>query len=324
MALTRIPRIDGLISGGGVPLAQGDPDREAVCLLQDLLRCQGYTRIPDARSPGYGTFGNLTREAVLGCRAAAGLDARPQADAALLLDLARRPASRPAASRGYLALALDYDWDDTLAAVAATSLFESGGRFDCVNRNTDRAGLSFGIIQWAQRPGRLHELLQGFQTRQPAIFARLAVDGPGLLAHTALPNGGVERDTGRTVDPRYALVDPPWLDRFLAMGRDRDLQKVQVDMAVEAYRASLARLLPKAPEIRSERGCAFLLDLANQHGDGGAASIYAAVRTPGMAEADLLAAMQRESVRRVTAQFGEGSREAASTFSRREFFRTVA
>src|SRR5574340_1035072 len=322
MGLTRVVRIDGLVSGGGTPLAPGDGDREAVCVLQDLLRSQGYTRIPDARSPGYGTFGNLTREAVLGCRAAAGLDSRPQADPALFQDLARRPTSRPSASRGYLALALDYDWDDTLAAVAATSLFESGGRFDCLNRNTDGAGLSFGIIQWAQKPGRLHEILDAFQERQPAVFARLAVDAPGLLAHTGCPNGGVDRRTGQTVDARFSLVDPPWTDRFQAMGRDRDLQKVQVDMAVEAYRRSIARLLPKTPEIQSQRGCAFLLDLANQHGDGGAASIYAAAHVPGMAEPDLLDAMQRESVRRVAAQFGAGSPEASSTFSRREFFRT--
>jgi hypothetical protein len=42
-----------------------------------------------------------------------------------------------------------------------------------------------------------------------------------------------------------------------------------------------------------------------------------------LAEPALLAAMERESVRRVAAQYGERSDEAASTANRRRFFRTT-
>src|SRR5262249_54684387 len=77
-----------------------------------------------------------------------------------------------------------------------------------------------------------------------------------------------------------------------------------------------------APQIRSERGIAFMLDVANQHGDGGAKDIIGTVSRPDLDEADLLAAVQQESVARVRRQFGEGP-EAESTFNRRQAVRTA-
>jgi hypothetical protein len=145
----------------------------------------------------------------------------------------------------------------------------------------------------------------------------------GLLAHTAREHGGVDPASGKTVDPRFDLIREPWRSRFEALGCNRDMQKTQVRAALAAFRVSAARIAGEMPAINSERGVAFALDLANQHGDGGAAGIYQAVFRPGMAEPVLLAAMERESVRRVAAQYGERSDEAASTASRRRFFRTT-
>jgi hypothetical protein len=42
-----------------------------------------------------------------------------------------------------------------------------------------------------------------------------------------------------------------------------------------------------------------------------------------MSEPEMLSAMEQESVRRVAAQYGTGSAEAASTASRRAFFRAT-
>jgi hypothetical protein len=78
-----------------------------------------------------------------------------------------------------------------------------------------------------------------------------------------------------------------------------------------------------APQIRTERGIAFMLDVANQHGDGGAQSIFTKVNRPGLSEAALLAAIQQESVARLRSQFGEGA-EVQSTQNRRETFRTTS
>jgi hypothetical protein len=323
-----ISRIDGLLEGvGGVPaIVPGDGDGVAVGAVQELLRSHGHTRLPDMRHASYGTFGPLTRQSVLSYRAGAGLGDAPRVDGPLLADMLGREPSVPLISRCYLAGGLDLEYTPLLGLVALSALSESGGRFACLNLNTDKAGLSFGIIQWAQRPGRLHGLLAAFRRAAPDELAEIAggaaaVDG--LLAHTARPNGGVDPATGRTVDPRFDLIAEPWRSRFERMGRSRVLQKAQVETALEAFRASLDRLRTDAPDIQSQRGFAFVLDVANQHGDGGARSIYRAVARPAMSEGEILAAMEQESVRRVAAQFGAASNEARATADRRKFFRTV-
>lgn len=323
-----IPRIDDLLAGtSGVPaIVTGDGDRAAVGQVQDLLRSYGYARLPDARSSSYGIFGDLTRHAVLDYRAAAGLDAKPSADPDLLRNLLNREPPNPVAARAYVTLALDVEWTPLAAVIAMVSLFESGGRFACLNLNTDRAGLSFGLIQWAQKPGRLREILQRFREAAPSeLTAAVGEESrvEGLLAHTAMPNGGLDPETGRTTNPDFDLVRDPWKSRFEAMGRHRRLQRVQLEAAQAAFQASLERLRPATPLISTERGSAFLLDLANQHGDGGARFIYRTSARPGMREGEVLAAMENESVRRVGVQFGTGSAEALSTRSRRAFFRTT-
>ena len=85
----------------------------------------------------------------------------------------------------------------------------------------------------------------------------------------------------------------------------------------------LAIIRAAAPIAQSERALAFLLDVANQHGDGGMRSICTAVITPGSTEPDFLLAAQNESVRRLAAQFGANSDETRSTVERRETFRTT-
>jgi hypothetical protein len=112
------------------------------------------------------------------------------------------------------------------------------------------------------------------------------------------------------------------MTRFGEAARDRAWQKTQIDLAISAFRASRVVIGSCAPVARSERAIAFLLDVANQHGDGGMQSICARCTTPGIAEAAFLQAAQNESVRRLSAQFGDGSSEMRSTFERREAFRT--
>ena len=85
-------------------------------------------------------------------------------------------------------------------------------------------------------------------------------------------------------------------------------------------RKSITWLHAFAPRIQSERGIAFMLDLANQHGDAGAESIFRKVDAHGLSDDDLLTALQRESVARVHAQSGDGA-VVQSTLARREAFR---
>ena len=325
MAKTGVARIDNLMAGapGVLPVQPGDSDREAVGAIQDLLIGLGHHELPDARLPLHGTYGPMTVTAVRQFRSGAGLPDSDTVDAACLTSLVRAQPTDPMASRVYLALALDLPVTSTSYLVTLTALWEANARFARLNRNTDRAGLSFGLIQWAQSPGRLHQILTAFHDADPARFAAHFGDAAaGLLAHTAKPNGGVDA-AGNSTDPNFNLVADPWTGRFTAAGLDPVFQKVQVSSAAADAQSAYERLKDHADLIRSQRGVGFLLDVANQHGPAGALNIYTAVSAPGLTEPALLQRMRDESVRRVGAQFGAGSNEAQSTASRRDWFRTT-
>lgn len=328
MAKTGISRIDNLLAGvaGAAPVGPGDTDRDVVGAIQDLLIGLGNRQLPDVRLPAHGTYGPMTIQAVRQFRATAGLPVSDVVDAECLQALARSTPADAVASRCYLSLRLDIPVSATTYLMTLTGLWESSARFARLNRNTDRAGLSFGLIQWAQAPGRLHEILQAFHdadaSRFSSVFGGPAVSD-GLLAHTSKPSGGVD-NSGQTTDPNFNLIAHPWDDRFIAAGCDPVFQKVQVTVATADAGAAYGRLKDFTSLIRSQRGVGFLLDVANQHGPAGALSIYSAVATAPLSEPDLLQRMRNESVRRVAAKYGAGSPEAQSTASRRDWFRTTA
>lgn len=318
MASCGVARIDGLLAGG-LPLAAGDADGAAVAVVQDFLICHGYKAMPGPLSAGRGNYGPRTTQCIKEFQQGCGLQPTGTVDQVTLRALVDRPAANAVASQGYVSLVLDVQYTGMTRLAGITAQFEGAGRFGALNRNTDKAGLSFGLIQWAQKPGRLHEILKAFLDQQPQRFVEIFGDGDeslarGLVQHTTKANGGVDKQ-GVTTDPAFDLISEPWVGRFKRAAADRDLQRVQLTMATAAFDKSRKLLAAYAPDLRSERQIAFMLDLANQHGDGGAKSIYQ------KAGADL-AAMEQESVRRLAAQFGPNSAEVASTKARRAAFRT--
>ena len=331
MALCGVTHIDGLMNGtaGLLPLGPACDDPAAIGAVQDLLLCQGFKGLPGPLGAGRGRYGPKTTQCVKDFQQRCGLPATGQVDRRTLEAFVTSAASAPVASQGYLALVLDIPYDGMTRLMSLTSQFEGAGRFGAINANTDRAGLSYGLIQWAQKPGRLGELLRAFRAREPRAFVRIFGGGDANLAgrliqHTEKPRGGTDA-AGRTTDAQFDLIKDPWLGRFRAAALDRTLQCAQVATATAAFEASAARLRKFAPRLRSERALAFMLDLANQHGDAGARSIYeagGAAAAPN--EAAALLAMENESVRRVRKQFGVDSAEATSTQARRKAFRTSA
>ncbi len=328
MANTGIARIDSLMVGapGVAPIVPGDPDRDAVGAIQDLLSGYGNTQLPDVRLPAHGNYGSMTAAAVQQFRAHNGLPPSNQVDSDCLIALARGKTSDPMACRSYIALSLDLEVGAMTYLMTLTGLWEADARFALLNLNTDRAGLSFGIIQWAQKPGRLKEVLSAFHGADAGRFSDLFggdAAAAGLLAHVAQPNGGVDQASGVTSDVAFDLIVDPWVSRLRAGGLDPAFQAVQVNLATADAQSAYDQMAPHTSSIASQRGIGFLLDAANQHGVTGTLSIYKAVFTSGLSESALLQAMRDESVRQMSAQFGPGSAEAQSTASRRDWFRTT-
>jgi len=326
MVPTGIDKIDALWNDAAAPpLAPGETDADAVGVIQDLLI--GHTaRLPGILGANRGVYGPQTQGAVSAFQGHHGQPPTGTVDHDTLHRMVEEIAPSPIAVLGYLALVLDQAWEGYARLVALTAQFEAAGKFAALNRNTDRAGLSFGIIQWAQKPGRLSGLLRAFELASPEQFVTVfgggdAAVSAGLLAHTAKTLGGVN-SLGQTTDPAFDLVNDTWTARFTTAAQDRTWQKTQINEAVTAFRQSCANIRTVAPMARSERALAFLLDVANQHGDGGLRNICTTVVTPALTEQQMMAAVEAESVRRVTAQFGDGSAEARSTQARRDSFRT--
>ena len=280
MVACGIPRIDDLYQGAAVtaPIRPGDPDRLAVGAVQDLLSGHKAGHMPSLADHDYGLFGPATTQAVAGFRTANGLPPDSTVDGATLQALVRVAAPAPRASRAYLALFLDFAFTGMTKCLCLTSQVEGAGAFAALNLNTDKAGLSYGVIQWAQSQLRLQEILAAFNTADRANFVRIFGDGQaavadGLLAHVAKPRGGTDAN-GDTTDPAYDLVAAPWPARFQEAALTPGFQPVQVKTALAAFQQSFHVLQSYATEIATERQVAFMLDLANQYGDGGAKRQY--------------------------------------------------
>lgn len=322
-----IAALDRLMSDASGPAIE-PTDREAVGAVQALLSGHGFHGMPCILDASCGLFGSRTEAAVTAFRATQGLAASAAVDAATLRALVTVPASTPVLSRAYLGFVLDLSFTGLLPMAAVTMQLEGGGRFCAANANTDRCGLSFGLIQWAQKPGRLHELLLAMDTVHPDRFTRIFGGGDAglaraLLTHTSKASGGVDSRTGVTTDARFDLVAEPWCSRFRAAGRDPVFQKQQVAVAIDAFEQSLRRIRNTTPVVASQRGLTAMLDVANQFGDSGAAAVARAVMRVGMTELEFLVALESETVARVSRKYGNGSPEALGTASRRQLVRTT-
>lgn len=300
----------------------GDQDKESVEVVQGLLSGQGESGLPNLLSPDCGVFGPLTSSAVERFRARNGLPTGAEVDCATLQALVRAPAESPIASRGYLTLVLDFDYGGLAKILSVVAQMEGAGKFAALNLNTDCAGLSFGLIQWAQKPGRLAEIVDAFCAADASEFVRIFGEGDAELAQALITHlrkscGGVDAATGHTVDAKFDLVNEPWVGRFQAAALFVPFQREQVQTALNDFRKSLAKVRQYAPQLSSERAAGFVLDLANQFGDGGARSIYRAVWREGLPVNELLEAMARESVERVEDPW------KAATQARRQHFVTT-
>lgn len=315
-----IARIDHLLEGRAVPpLAEGDSDRAAVGALQDLLTGHGFIGLPGILSPHYGSFSSRTAIALRDFQQRHSIPATGRADPPTLQKLVIAPAGDPRATQAYLTLVLRFSFTGMMRVLSLVAQMEGLGKFGALNLNTDRAGLSFGMIQWAQRPGRLTEILSAFLQADRERFAGLFGDGDpdlaaALIAHTRRPSGGVDPRTGQTMDPAFDLVSEPWITRFRRAALEPAFQRAQVETALDAFRRSLARIRTFAPGLKSERAVAFMLDVANQFGDTGAQRLFSTASRPDADEEALLEAIADATVDHFEDRFKAGVRARRDMF----------
>jgi hypothetical protein len=319
-----IKAIDDLLAGIGAAIGPGS-DPEGIGAVQDLLRGQGFVRMPDLRESSRGKYGKNTIRAVGAFRRKLGLPDDTKVDQQTLLQLIQVPASTPIVSQAYVTLVLNINFTQIVRLVSLVAIVEGAGKFAALCLNTDHAGLSVGIIQWAQKPKRLNELINAMETNQ-ATATEAAFGGgtnvTGLLTFTGGTNGGVKAD-GTATDAKFDLIRDPWKARFKNACLDPTLQAVQVTAAADAFTNSAAKIKTNMPKITTERQVAFTLDLANQFGDGGAQKIYDQVQSPITDPIALLEAMRDASVDKLSTKFPDLPQIAQAGADRRNFFITT-
>lgn len=277
MAKSDIEAIDNLLDEDDAPTIKPGSGTAAVGAIQDLLRGHGYAKMPGLDSRLYGTFGPATKKALFAFRKLY-LPQKPvveeEVDKDTLLTLLAIPPINPIASQVYITRLLDVPFKgyDRLACLVAIG--EGKGAFGALCLNKDKAGLSVGMIQWAQRPGRLNKLLNALNTdARPLLVLAFGTDArvTALLTHTAKTGenpkvrGGV-LESGKPVanDAAMDLTLHSWPDQFTNLCRFYGVQKIQIKHAAEGFKERKALFDAVSSETKSERLVAYLLDVVNQ------------------------------------------------------------
>lgn len=311
-------RIDKLMVGAAdaVPIEEMDKDVAAVRIIQDLVNgtikfktVNGRPR-PEAALeptffvPGYGVYSPQLLKRLRAFRVAAKLQKptdKVVVDARTLQLLVAASATTPLATVGYMTLYLNLPYSIWVRFVALVAMKETtAGRFEeCNLGGNDKAGLSFGIIQWAQSQGRLDDIVQAFKDTDKGLFASIfGKDADKMLAVISSRKGSYGVKNGKSEYTR-----PEWVTRLEQAGRDPVFQRSQVSLAVNTFKEDVRKIreVDSFKVFKSERAIAFMNDFVNQH--GGFAGSYNRVIVEGLSEKEALERMRDESLRRLRYTF---------------------
>lgn len=313
---TGIAKLDRLLSDPAEPpLVEGtvsDEDKPAVGVVQDLINRfdpqleelrpllpeprKKWKPLPLPSVNEYGLFGPKTRAFVTAFQKHQGLPETGQVNQTTLLALAQMPLAKALITPGHFIVEFGERYSHFLKAVVLTGGKECRFDFTVMNRNTDAAGLSLGILHWAQKPKRLYEIIKHLRDTSPTwhgipvvnlIFGG-SVEMQSVLDHLNKPNGGVVPGTGVSTDPAYEFANPPmavakyWPACFAMLVGAPFAQRTMTDYAVRTFRklyddsytgypgdpSNLVgrNLRVYAPKLVSQRAVIFALDMINQHG----------------------------------------------------------
>lgn len=331
MADSGIALLDNLMAGAAAEIGPANTNSEATAAIQELLYGHGYG-MPLMRMPGYGAYGPATKRAVKAFRARYGLGNGETVTQATLQRLVKETASRPVVTRPYLTLVLDIPYSGFAKLVSIVAIVEGAGKFAAIAKNPDKAGLSIGIIQWAQKPKRLAEITKKFDATaatksvvRPLLGFQVGDDAGfnALVAHLESTRGGTNA-AGETTNATYDLIRDPWKSRFTDVCLHPTLQRVQVQAAIAAFQASRAAFSADLAMLTSEKSVALALDIANQFGDGGLRRL-AAVAAPGATnQADLRDRLAEEARKKLLVLFPGQPVFAKSREDRSNFILTGA
>jgi hypothetical protein len=321
MVASLIREIDDLLDSSGPPITSSS-SKAAKGAVQDLLRGHGFSRVPIVSSSLYGEWKKRTNQALVSfCkvhRPAAIVEGNvPKVDRETLLTLLNVAPKNPIASQVYVTRVLNLPFTGLNRLACLVAIGEGLGTFSAICLNTDRAGLSLGLIQWAQYPERLKELLEAvpkarlIEVMGSEEIAKKVVAHSKLRGESPKVRGGVKRSDGKPNDPAMDFTVGDWPSKFSRLCRFNDVQVAQIQLAAAAFQAERAKFDVVSTSAKSERLVAYLLDVANQFGKPASKFYKAAIDQGGLPTE--LRAEGIEIIRRVTIVANEVLRSIGET-----------
>ena len=190
----------------------------------------------------------------------------------------------------------------------------------------------FGVRPWVFSNGSLNHILQKFHARDPERFVRIFGGGDPALAQRVLayvaspaeeraPLADVESffwdgspaatpaeaepgagRRGVAESPEGNLNREPWVTRFKLAAQEPAFQAVQFEEYSAEHLGIMNELRQFAPQVKSERGLAFMLDVAVHYGSRRAESFFleAQNEAPNQTESELLQRVAERSLKVVS------------------------
>ncbi|MBK7758187.1 MAG: hypothetical protein IPI35_17680 [Deltaproteobacteria bacterium] len=177
---------------------------------------------------------------------------------------------------------------DPTRIIHRVAVVESGGSYAAQNRNSDGAGLAFGLLQWTQRSGSLGALLKTMSKADPTRFSQVfGADAGRLLTVTT-----ASEEATRMSLPLWA---PPWTARFAAAGAAPSLQRAQLRHAQTGVEWKATLEIMALFNLHTERAATLAFDRAVQQGPNGAKGIARRLHAALIAEGLVLVEPPRSS-----------------------------
>jgi hypothetical protein len=141
------------------------------------------------------------------------------------------------------------------------------GGFTSLNLNRDNAGVSVGIIQWAQAPGQLGVLLNAQHRAAPELFIQ-HFGGPVCARELRdVTNASTQAARMKPVCG-HSLWKEPWISRFRAAQAEPRFQDVQAELATSGEHWQAAVYASELWGWATVRSFTVLYDRAVQQGAG--------------------------------------------------------
>ena len=155
---------------------------------------------------------------------------------------------------------------DPTRIIHRVAVVESGGSYAAQNRNSDGAGLAFGLLQWTQRSGSLGALVKTMSKADPTRFGQVfGADAGRLLTVTT--------NSEEATRMSLSLWAPPWTARFAAAGAAPSLQRAQLRHAQTGVEWKATLEIMVLFNLHTERAATLAFDRAVQQGPNGAKGI---------------------------------------------------